>query len=158
MLIDLDIVRQRRQSTFGSRRTHPVGISKGFSICKTSFTYDGDFATKLILDLTSLDCIGRVLLNELVQVFDTHVCEFAGSCLLVPSIKASSRSIVEWRHSWWEAGEEVTITPRHVSTRAGMRAITVYTSWHFNFTFDMQLFTGAPADTVWALLDVSERL
>lgn len=36
-------------------------------------TYNCDFATKLVLDLACLDCIWRVLLNELVQVLDTHL-------------------------------------------------------------------------------------
>lgn len=36
-------------------------------------TYDSYFAAKLVLDLTSLDRAGRVLLNELEEVFDTHV-------------------------------------------------------------------------------------
>jgi len=38
-----------------------------------TLTYNCDFATKLVLDLTRLDCIWRVLLNELVQVLDTHL-------------------------------------------------------------------------------------
>jgi hypothetical protein len=35
-------------------------------------TYYSDFATKLILDFALLDSCWRVLLNELVQVFNTH--------------------------------------------------------------------------------------
>jgi hypothetical protein len=33
----------------------------------------GNFASKLVLDLALLDCLGRMLLNELVQVFNTHL-------------------------------------------------------------------------------------
>jgi hypothetical protein len=42
-------------------------------VCKTRWTYNGDFASELVLDLALLDCLWRMLLNELVQVFDTHL-------------------------------------------------------------------------------------
>lgn len=39
----------------------------------TVYTYDSDFATELVLDLTSLDGTRRMLLNKLEEVLDTHV-------------------------------------------------------------------------------------
>ncbi len=36
------------------------------------WTYYGDFASELVLDLALLDCLGSMLLDELVKVFNTH--------------------------------------------------------------------------------------
>jgi hypothetical protein len=52
--------------------THPVRVSKNSYASDLCSTYDSNFATELVLDFARLDCIGRVLLDELVQVFDTH--------------------------------------------------------------------------------------
>jgi hypothetical protein len=60
-----------------------------------SQTYYSDFATELVLDLALLDRLGCMLLNELVQVLDTHLDEFASVILSVLSIQAASRSISE---------------------------------------------------------------
>ena len=35
-------------------------------------TYDGDFATKMVLDLTFLDGLWGLLLDDLEQVLNTH--------------------------------------------------------------------------------------
>jgi hypothetical protein len=35
-------------------------------------TYNCNLATKLIFDLALLDCTRRMLLDQLVQMFDTH--------------------------------------------------------------------------------------
>jgi hypothetical protein len=43
------------------------------STARMAWTYYGDFASKLVLDLALLDCLRRMLLNELVKVFDTHL-------------------------------------------------------------------------------------
>jgi hypothetical protein len=42
-------------------------------------TYNCDFAAELVLDLTGLDCIWRMLLDELVQVLDTHLGDLSSS-------------------------------------------------------------------------------
>jgi hypothetical protein len=53
-------------------RTHPRKISWNYVEVYTWDTYDSYFATKLVLDLTSLDRTRRVLLYELEEVLDTH--------------------------------------------------------------------------------------
>lgn len=47
------------------------------------YTYNCDFATELVLDFTSLDCTGSMLLNELEEVLDTHVGRVSGSVVRV---------------------------------------------------------------------------
>jgi hypothetical protein len=85
MLIDLGEVSWEVWITIDGSLTHPVDVSKRFNTCGMSQTYYSDFATELVLDL----------LNELVQVLDTHLDEFASVILSVLSIQAASRSISE---------------------------------------------------------------
>lgn len=46
------------------------------------WTYYGDFATKLILDLAFLDRIWSVLIDELVEVLNTHCDRVSRTVLL----------------------------------------------------------------------------
>jgi hypothetical protein len=51
--------------------THPAKVSQ--TLCNLVLsTYNCDFAAKLVLDLARLDRGWRILLDELVQVLDTH--------------------------------------------------------------------------------------
>jgi hypothetical protein len=95
MLIDLGEVSWEVWITIDGSLTHPVDVSKRFNTCGMSQTYYSDFATELVLDLALLDRLGCMLLNELVQVLDTHLDEFASVILSVLSIQAASRSISE---------------------------------------------------------------
>ena len=70
--MDLDTVRLRAQQKFGAVHTHPGKVSYSSVEVFIKETYDGYFATELILDLTSLDRARRVLLDELEEVLDTH--------------------------------------------------------------------------------------
>jgi hypothetical protein len=90
-------------------------------------TYDSNFATELVLDFARLDCIGRVLLDELVQVFDTHFSKLwlHSGALVERGFLGVSVGCCSGRLEDEEVG--VAITSRHVPTRAGVRAITVYT-------------------------------
>jgi hypothetical protein len=76
MLIDLGEVSWVTVSTIDRSPTHPVVVSKYSVVCGISPTYYSDFATELVLDLALLDRLGRMLLNELVQVFNTHLDEY----------------------------------------------------------------------------------
>lgn len=90
-------------------------------------TYDGYFATELVLDLTSLDRARRVLLNELEEVLDTHfgcashsaVCAESGQLELL-GVKKSLGTGNSWRL--------VRVTIARTTSRRkrvqGLRAVT----------------------------------
>jgi hypothetical protein len=82
-------------------------------------TYNCDFAAELVLDLTGLDCIWRMLLDELVQVLDTHLGDLSSSISRVSGV-----AVVDVC-SYNSYGGRLEVTIAHVtSTRAGIRAIT----------------------------------
>jgi hypothetical protein len=64
-------------------------------------TYNGDLATKLVLDFARLDCSWCMLLDELEKVLDTHCGGFQGSIVLrVPCVFGAGvvrRQQLRWR-------------------------------------------------------------
>lgn len=71
--------------------THPECVSNASELIRICYTHDSDFATELILDLTRLDSIRRMLLNELEKVLDTHIDSPRGSIVRVAAVCERSK-------------------------------------------------------------------
>lgn len=72
MLMDLNTVRLHAWSKVGTRHTHPSDVSWHCVKVGARCAYDSYFATKLVLDFSSLDRTRRVFLYELEKVLNTH--------------------------------------------------------------------------------------
>jgi hypothetical protein len=48
-------------------------VSQRIGLCLRGGTYNGDFATELVLDLAFLDRIRSFVLDDLEKLFDTHL-------------------------------------------------------------------------------------
>jgi hypothetical protein len=88
-------------------------------------TYYGYFATKLVLDLARLDSVRGVLLDELEEMFDSHVGGRMLSAAVATELGQSGHGKTVWREVLRRVrevgGDEVTIGSRRV---AGIRALT----------------------------------
>ena len=72
--------------------THPECVSCVCEVRDMAYTYDSDFATELVFDLTSLDGTRRVLLNELEKVLNTHF-----GCIAVSITRAVCEYVLSLR-------------------------------------------------------------
>jgi hypothetical protein len=99
-------------------------------------TYYGYFATKLVFDLARLDSVWGMLLDELEEMFDSHVGGRKLSAAVATELGQSGHGKAMWREVLRRVrevgGEEVTIGSRRV---AGIRALTASAlkSWRYAF-------------------------
>lgn len=77
MLIELLELEKSRTSYEHMHSRILYGVSISSCMCKLRSTYNCNLATELVLDLTRFDSIRRMLLNELVQMLDTHSGELS---------------------------------------------------------------------------------